>query len=118
MIENNVDLSSFQHNSKLKSGSLAQVTLNPQMRENPIEQSLDSWQNQRVSKNPMHMLGHASSKVETKQDSESNQRDGLKSAQTLRQQAAVRSWYNRLQEFIDFKDRNGHGKFCESLIDF
>ena len=30
--------------------------------------------------------------------------------ETQRKQAAQHTWFRRLQDFIDYKDRNGHGK--------
>jgi hypothetical protein len=92
---------------------------------NPMEQQLKLSQNYILSKKPNSMVGHLATEMDTKQYHKRNNHKGVRptaqqieEAHTVRQQAALRTWFRRFQEFIDYKDRNGHGKFKASITPF
>ena len=88
---------------------------------NPTEQRLKLSQNYILSKKPSLIVGHPKQYLYDERNDQKGMRptaQQIEEAHTARQQAALRTWFRRFQEFIDYKDRNGHGKFNASLTPF
>ena len=88
-----------------------------------IEQRLDLSEKQ-ASKKAKSMVEQvlAVTATATKRCNESHQsmlvkstRQQIEEACTTRKQEALHTWFRRLQDFINYTIRNGHGKFCFSL---
>ena len=94
-----------------------QKSLN-EKRSNPTGQRIRMSQNCILSKKPSSMVGHPKQFLYDNKNDHKGMRptaQQIQEAHTARQQGALRTWFRRFQEFIDYKDRNGHGKFNASL---